>query len=198
MKVTPAALAALAILSVASGCSDALLPGSTTLSSAELLVLPVQSTAPPPTDVSFFVSNSRVVERTIRHDDTFGTPFARISFPRGSLSELSGQQLTADDSVLVTVSPIPGSYGVTITPIGLRFSSTAPTLSFSAAVYGDFEAVSTSTRYADADDYLSSSEIWEEVALDTWSARNSVVSLVGTSVSGSITRGGDHVQAAAR
>ncbi|MEE8250217.1 MAG: hypothetical protein V3R24_00620 [Gemmatimonadales bacterium] len=72
----------------------------------ELLVLPLQTTAPATPQVSFQVLNSSSVVRTLRHADPLGTLFAEFSFPAGSLASLGGQSIGPGDSLLITVSAL--------------------------------------------------------------------------------------------
>lgn len=177
--------AATALSVMVLACDDLIDPTSQSLTTAELLILPLQASAPAPSQTTFYVVNSRRVTRTILHPDNFNTLFVRLEFPAGSLESLRGAAVGAADSVLVAVQPRTGQYGVTISPDGLAFSSAnRPQITFSFAVYADRSVADGSPTYPDRDAYSDALDVWQEVALDLW-----------TVARGSGSTGFDEVQA---
>ncbi len=201
-RATPLAARPLAVTTlvlVLAACSDVLDFESTAVTTAELLILPLQTTAPATSEVSFQVVTSTSVVRTLRHADPLGTLFAELSFPAGSLASLDGQSIAPGDSLLITVSATGGQYGITIKPIALTFTAgNAPSVTFSAAVYGDFSIAEASSRYTSADDYLAAVEVWEETTPGLWTVVPSTVDRVRTAVTGALSRAGTYVIAARR
>jgi hypothetical protein len=176
-------------------CQDLAVP-SGGLATSDLLVLPLQASAPPPGSISFYVSNARATTRNLIHSDGFNTLFARLEFPSGSLGSLDGRVLGLSDSVLVTASPEPGVYGVRLSPTGLRFASLGrPLLTFSYARYGNLSVASGSTRYPDAAAYARALEVWRESALDRWSSIGGS-GTAGTELRASLQQAGTYVAAA--
>ena len=165
LRLAAATAAALTVL----GCDELIDPTTETLTTGELLILPLQRAAPPVAPTTFYVVNSRTVSRTILHPDNFNTLFARVEFPAGSVASLNGVAVGPADSVLVTVQPRPGQYGVTISPDGMEFSPTGrPQITFSFGVYADRSIADASGTYPDRDAYSDALEIWREVGLDLW------------------------------
>lgn len=154
----------LAAVAVA-GCGDVLAPNEQFPLSA-LLVLPLQSAAPAPPTVAQWIRVGDPVTQVIAltHSDNFLTPYAEVRFPSGSLDGVP-----AGDSVLVTVQPRAGSYGVTVSAPGADFSAaTPPTVRFSYGRYGDFAVIEGSASYDDATAYAAALDVWEEATLDRW------------------------------
>ncbi len=169
------------------------------MATADLIILPLQSSAPPPAPISatFYIFNARPTTRSLPHDDDFNTPFVEVQFPVGALSSLDGAPLGAQDSVRVTLSAEAGVYGVEITPGGLRFAAAArPNVKFTYVKYGDL-TVAAGSRYADADAYAAALDLWREVGLDLWSNVGGS-GTVGTDLRASITESGRYVAAAPR
>lgn len=189
-----AAAGALALLLAA--CEDLNLPGGG-VATADLLILPLQSGTPAPGGLSFYVYNQSTTTRSLIHSDGFNTVFASITFPSGSLASLDGVALGAGDSVLVTLSPDPGTYGMHLAPDGLRFASLGrPALTFSYARYGDF-SVAAGSRYPDPAAYAEALGLWRESSLDAWASLTSTGN-AGTSVTASLSQGGHYLVAALR
>lgn len=166
------------LLAIGAACGDVLNPVGTTVTRAELLALPLQSAAPPLQTVTFPVRNDMVTVRSLRHADAFGTLFIELRFPQGSLASLNGQPLTTTDTVQITIQPLAGQYGFTLSPSGLAFTlSGTPTVEFSYALYGDFTVADDEPAFADRATYAAALEVWEEVNIDQWRvARGSSVS----------------------
>jgi hypothetical protein len=159
-------------------------------------VLPLKAGTPAPAGSSFYVSNARATTRNLIHDDGFNTLFVRLEFPTGSLGSLDGAVLGLGDSVLVTVSPEPGLYGIRLGPEGLRFASLGrPLLTFSYARYGDLGVASGSSRYPDAATYARALEVWRESALDRWSSIGGS-GTAGSDLRASLQQAGRYVAAA--
>jgi hypothetical protein len=180
-----------------SACEDLTQP-AVTLSTGDLVVLRQQVGAPAPGSASFYVSNTRQVVRSLRHSDGSLTLFAELQFPPGSLASWEGMPLGPNDSILVTVRPEQGIYGVRITPEGIRFSrAPSPTLRFSYARYGDLSVASGSSRYSGPDAYAEALEIWREVGKERWSSAGGSGS-PGTDIRATIPEGGRYLVAAPR
>jgi hypothetical protein len=162
-----AATAGLALL--LSSCSDLTLPSDDLATLADLLVLSQRTNAPAPASRSFWVLNSSSSVERFNHPDNFNTLYLELALPALSLASLNGVPLTDDDSVYVTVSPRPGSFGFTLAPSGIVFSSGAsPTATFSFSVYGDAAGGSTSALYPTSADFVAALDIWREVSVDRW------------------------------
>jgi hypothetical protein len=153
----------------AAACGDVVSPGGGTVPTADLVTLPLGSTAPPVASATFWVSNRTPVVRTLRHSDPQLNPYIELRFPAGCLSRLNGVQLTVTDSVLVTVDPLPGGYGFTLSPSGLEFTlSSTPTVTFFFARYADLSVADTVPTFADRAAYAAALDVWEEVTVDRW------------------------------
>jgi hypothetical protein len=177
-------------------CEDLTIPGGG-VPTSDLLILPLSGTAPAPGSLSFYVSNARSRTVNLLHADGFNTLFATVEFPSGSLGSLNGVTLGLADSVLVTLSPDPGNYGVDLGPDGLRFASLGhPRLTFSYARYGDL-SVATGSQYASATAYAAALEVWRETSLDLWSSVGGSGN-TGNDVSASLSQGGRYLVAAPR
>ncbi|MDH5195945.1 MAG: hypothetical protein OEY20_01695 [Gemmatimonadota bacterium] len=133
---------------------------------AALVVLALDAAAPAPVSATFFVPNGRSTVRTLRHPDQFNTLYLELRFPVGALASLNGQPLTADDSVEVTVQPLAGGYGFTLSPSGLTFSANPPTALFSFGRYADPAA--GLAVFPDREAYLAALDLWREVGVDQW------------------------------
>jgi hypothetical protein len=177
-------------------CEDLNLPGAG-VATSDLLILPLQAGASAPGSLSFYLSNRSATTRSLSHNDGFNTLFAKIAFPSGSLESLDGGALGLDDSVLVTLSPDAGTYGVHLAPDGLRFGSLGqPILTFSYARYGDF-SVAAGSRYADPAAYAEALRVWRESSLDLWGSVGGSGD-AATIVSASLSQGGHYLVAARR
>jgi hypothetical protein len=189
-------LAAAALTLLLAACEDLNLPGAG-VATSDLLILPLQAGASAPGSLSFYVYNGSTTTRSLIHSDGFNTLFASIEFPSGSLASLDGVVLGPNDSVLVTLSPDAGSYGIHLAPDGLRFASLGrPVLTFSYARYGDF-SIAAGSRYADPTAYAQALGEWRESSLDLW-ARVGSSGDAGTDVSAGLSQGGHYLVAALR
>ena len=172
------------------------MPGGS-LSTADLVILPLAGAAPAPAGVSFYVSNAHTTTRSLIHPDGFNTLFAQLTVPAGALASLDGAPLGLSDSVRVTFTPDAGVYGVRIAPAGLTFAgSAAPTLTLSYVRYGDFSVIANS-GYADASAYESALEIWDETSVDAWLPVGGS-GAGGSDVSATLSQAGHYVAAAPR
>lgn len=158
--------ASIAILAAGLACADIGLPGDATVPTADLVVLDLQTTAPAPAAATFTVPNDRATVQTIRHPDPFNTLYLELRFPAGALQALNGAPLGAGDSVEVTVQPLAGGYGFTLSPSGLTFTGSAPTALLSFGRYADASA--GAAAFGDTDAYLAALELWTEVGLGRW------------------------------
>lgn len=139
------------------------------LDGADLLPLPQTAGAPAPASASFYVSNARSDVRRLLHPDAFNSLYLQLEFPANALASLNGAPLGADDSVLVTVAPEPGGYGVTLDPAGLAFASgRGPTATFVYAAYGDLAVADGSATYGSRAAYAAALGIWADVGPDRW------------------------------
>jgi hypothetical protein len=161
------------------------------------LILPLAGGAPEPGAASFYAFNTHATTRSLIHPDGFNTLFAQITIPAGALASLDGSPLAAGDSVLVTVTVDPGTYGVQIAPEGLAFaSSAAPTLTLSYVRYGDL-SVAAGSRYADAAAYEGALAVWQETSPDAWSQAGAG-GTPGADVSAALSQAGHYAAAAPR
>lgn len=150
-------------------CVDLTIPGSSVVDGADLLPLPLAAGAPAPASASFYVANSRTALRRLLHPDAFNSLYLQVEFPTSALASLDGTALGPNDSVLVTLEPEPGGYGVTVRPAGLEFASgRGPTTTFVYAAYGDFSVADGSPTYASRAAYAAALSIWEQVGPDRW------------------------------
>jgi hypothetical protein len=151
-------------------CADIGLPdGSVT--TADLVVLALQGAAPAPPVTTFMVPNDRATVRTIRHPDAFITLDLELRFPAGGLYSLDGTTIGPTDSIEISVEPLAGGYGFTLSPPGLTFAA-APTALLSFGRYAD--PSDGSAAFGDTDTYLAALQLWVEGTPDRWTAaRNS-------------------------
>jgi hypothetical protein len=158
------------VVVAATACQDVSFPGDQSVAGSELLVLGLSSSAPAVPGTTFWVTNGTTVVRTLRHADAQNTLYLQISFPAGSLENLNGQPLGPNDSVQVTVTPLSGGYGFTLSPDGLAFASgSGPTVLLSFGRYADATIASGDPTYPTVSDYLDALDIWQEVSVDRWS-----------------------------
>jgi hypothetical protein len=162
------ALAAASALAAAVACEDVQLPGGGTVTTADLVVLPLQSGAPGVASATFWVYNDRLVTRDLNHQDTQLNPYLQIEFPPGCLSSLNGSPLSVDDSVQVTIEARPGAYGLTLSPSGLEFTLETPTVTFFYGRYADLSVIAGEPAFPDEAAYLAALEVWEEVTVGQW------------------------------
>jgi hypothetical protein len=157
------------MLLLAAGCDEITIPTATTLSGSELLFLPLQVGAPAPAPASFYVVNSRTVLHRVLHPDAFNSLYVEIRFPAAALAALNGTPLGSDDSVRVTLEPVPGAYGLTLRPAGLDFTpGGTPTVTVSFAAYGDLSGADGSPTYANRLEYAEALTLWEDGGIDRW------------------------------
>ncbi len=180
-------------------CGDLNLPSDTTRSSDELLVLQLQSSAPPVADAGFYVSNARLTIQRLQHNDPFNTLYAELRFPRGALESLNGQPLAPDDSVLVSVLPRSDAFGLVLSPTGLEFAAGArPSVTFSYARYGDLGVTDTSGAYPSRAAYAAALRLWREVTPDLWDEVDGSGPAGTDAVAGTLAVPGEFVVAASR
>ena len=184
---------------LAVGCDEITVPTDVTLSGSELLFLPLQAGAPPPSPASFYVANSDPLVYRVLHPDAFNSLYVEIRFPRGALAALNGAALGPDDSVRVTLEPVSGAYGVTLRPAGLDFASGgSPTVTFSIAAYGDLSAADDSPTYASRLEYAEALTFWEDVGIDRWQRVSGSGFTAGDVVNGRLPAPGTYRVAAPR
>jgi hypothetical protein len=188
---------AIAALAVAA-CEDISIPGGDTVATADLVILPQQAGAPAVNGESFYVYNDRPVSRTLRHQDAQLNEYLEIQFPAGCLSRLNGQQLTVDDSVLVTVEPRAGTYGLVLSPSGLEFTLETPTVTFFFGRYADLSIVQDEPSFPDEAAYLDALEVWEEAVLGRWRVARGSGSASVDAIAAAVDAPGELLVAAAR
>lgn len=158
--------ASIVALAAGAACTDIGLPGDQTVPTADLVVLDLQAAAPAPAAVTFMVPNDRATVRSLRHPDPFNTLYLELRFPAGSLASLHGTALAAGDSVEITVQPLAGGYGFTLSPAGVAFTADAPTALLSFGRYADPSG--GAAAFGDTDTYLAALELWTEAGLGRW------------------------------
>lgn len=182
-----------------SACSDVSGPGGGTVATSDLIVLGVQSAAPGVAAQQVRVSNAGPTSIILRHADASLTPYAEVDFPPGALSSLNGTRLFDTSSVLVTVTPSAGGYGVTISPSGLEFTlSVVPTVTFFFARYADPSVAANDPTYPDATSYVAALDVWSEISVDQWRVANGSGAVGSDEVSAAIDAPGTYVLAAVR
>lgn len=154
---------------LAAACSDLTIGTGETRDTDELLILPLQPGGPAVASATFFVPNARTVTQRLTHNDATFTLYVDVSFPRGSLAELSGTPVGPDDSVRVTLQPRAGSYGLTLSPAGLGLNQSArPSALFDYARYGDLSVADGSPTYPSRPSYASALALWWEITPGRW------------------------------
>ena len=163
------AAASVTVTLLTTACSDLTEPVDTLLSTADLLVLPLQAAAPAPSSANFWVYNERQTTHRLIHTDAVNNPYLELTFPTGSLLSLNGTPLGNSDSAFVTVDARPGHYGFTISPAGLSFQeNAAPTARFFFAWYADGSIADASDKYQTPSAYAAALDIWWETTVDLW------------------------------
>ncbi len=158
---------ATAALVLTAGCSDVTDPQSPILASSELLILPLQTSAP--AAATFSVSNMNVTVRVIVHDDQFNTPFLTLQFPASCVESVAGQSLGQGESASVTAAPTSGLYGFTLSPSSLILTDgCGSTAEFSFGRYADLSVADGSSTYLDRAAYAAALELWRETGPDRW------------------------------
>lgn len=186
-------------VALCAACGEITFPRSRTLATGDLLVLPLQSGAPTPASLAFYVANSHGTTRRLVHADGFNTLYVEVAFPSGALAALDGTALGPNDSVLVTLTSRAGEYGLTLAPGGLTFvSGREPLATFAFATYADASVADGSSQYASRGSYLDALTVWQETSPELWrSVQNSGAS--GTDeVQGILPAPGRYVLAAPR
>jgi hypothetical protein len=187
-------LAALA----AAACEDVTLPGGGTVATADLVILPEQASAPAVSGESFYVRNNQPTTRVLRYQDASLNEYLEIRFPEGCLSRLNGQQLSVDDSVLVTVEPRTGGYGLVLSPAGLEFTLETPTVTFFYGRYADLSIIDGEPSFPDEASYLDALEVWEEASLGRWRVARSSGPAGVDAIAAALDAPGELLVAAAR
>jgi hypothetical protein len=179
-------------------CGDLDFLGDTTLPTADLLTLPLTSSAPMAPTATFFVFNDRVTTRRLLHPDAFNSLYLEVRFTTGSLASLNGNPLGPSDSVRVTLDPEPGGFGVTVSPNGLAFAAGArPTATFVFAAYGDI-SVANGSSYSSPVAYAQALAIWYEVTPGRWRRVSGSGYTGNDAVAGTLADPGTYLVAAPR
>jgi hypothetical protein len=179
-------------------CEDLGIP-TPTVTEADLLVLAQEAGAPAPAAAGFWVANGTARVRALRHPDAFNTLYLELSFPAGSLADLDGDPLGPEDSVWVTIEPLAGAYGLTLSPAGLTFAAGArPTARFAFARYADPSVADGEPAFADRDAYLTALDLWREVGIDRWEVAAGSGSAGVDQIAAALDAGGRYWLAAVR
>ncbi len=158
-----------AALVLTAGCGDLVDPQSPILVTSELLILPLQISAPAPAAATFSVSNMAATVQVIVHDDQFNTPFLTLAFPAGCVESVAGQSLGQGESASVTAAPTSGLYGFTLSPSSLILTDgCGSTAKFSFGRYADLSVADGSSTYLDRAAYAAALELWRETGPDRW------------------------------
>ncbi len=180
-------------------CSDLGPPEETTVRGADLLPVGIAADAPPPSAASFWIRRARTTTVRLVHADGFNSPYVEVEFPAGSVRALDGTLIAESDSVLVSLTPDVGGYGLTVSPAGLEFTpSVLPTARFVLAAYGDLSVADGSTTYAGRTAYAQALTLWVEVGIDLWERVAGSGLGAGDIVAGRIARAGRFRVAALR
>ncbi len=193
------ALWATAGLVLTAGCGDVVDPQSPILASSELMILPLQTSAPAPAAATFSVSNMEVTVRVIVHDDQFNTPFLTLEFPAGCVESVAGQSLGQGESASVTAAPTSGLYGFTLSPSSLILTDgCGSTAEFSFGRYADLSVADGSSTYLDRAAYAAALELWRETGPDRWEIVPQSGPSGNDAIEGNMEASGSYVLAAPR
>jgi len=180
-----------------SACTDLGLPDGGSVGTADLVILPLQSTAPTPSTGTFVVSNDRTVVRQILHPDAFNTPFVELRFPGASITGVGGIPLGSPDSVTVVAQPASGTYGLTLSPADLELDAgTPPSARFFYGQYGDLSMFAGA--FDSPADYAAALALWYEVTPGRWERVAGSGADGIDAVRGSLMQPGTYMVAAAR
>ncbi len=188
---------ATAALVLTAGCSDVVDPQSPILASSELLILPLQTSAP--AAATFGVSNMNVTVRVIVHDDQFNTPFLTLKFPASCVESVAGQSLGQGESASVTAAPTSGLHGFTLSPSSLILTDgCGSTAEFSFGRYADLSVADGSSTYLDRAAYAAALELWRETGPDRWEIVPQSGPSGNDAIEGNMEASGSYVLAAPR
>ncbi len=167
--------------------------------SSELLILPLQGSAPVPAAATFNVSNMAATVRVIVHDDQFNTPFLTLEFPAGCVESVAGQSLGQGESASLTAAPTSGLYGFTLSPSSLILTDgCGSTAKFSFGRYADLGVADGSATYLDRAAYAAALELWRETGLDRWEIVPQSGPSGNDAIEGNMEASGSYVLAAPR
>ncbi len=181
------------------GCGDLVDPQSPILVTSELLILPLQISAPAPAAATFSVSNMAATVQVIVHDDQFNTPFLTLAFPAGCVESVAGQSLGQGESASVTAAPTSGLYGFTLSPTSLILTDgCGSTAKFSFGRYADLSVADGSSTYLDRAAYAAALELWRETGPDRWKIVPQSGPSGNDAIEGNMEASGSYVLAAPR
>ncbi len=187
-----------AALVLTAGCGDVVDPQSP-IPISELLILPLQGSAPVPAAATFNVSNMTATVRVIVHDDQFNTPFLTLEFPAGCVESVAGQSLGQGESASLTAAPTSGLYGFTLSPSSLILTDgCGSTAKFSFGRYADLGVADGSATYLDRAAYAAALELWRETGLDRWEIVPQSGPSGNDAIEGNMEASGSYVLAAPR
>ena len=181
-------LTATAVALFVVGCTD--LPfESESVSTDDLAILMLQSTAPDPPAAEFTFATSATAVRQIVHPDQFNSPFLEFRFEPNAITGKGDVVFDSGDTVTLMVQPEPGAYGFTLSPNDLVFNpSFAPRVTFFFGQYGDFTpAVDASTL-----------ALWRETGPTRWERVPNTTSGGLDQLTGSLAAPGTYVLASRR
>jgi len=165
-------------------------------SRAALLALPRTDTTPPPPR-TVLVRNDRLVTTRMTFSDGAATLFAEFRFTARSIISANGQVVCDTCTVAVTITPLAGQFGFTVTPPSLVFSAVgSPTVTMSYGQYADLSVYDSSARYPTADAYSQALALWYEPAPDLWQEERNSAHTGDATVSSAVDAAVPHLLAA--
>jgi len=187
------------MLTAVLSCGDLELVDDQSRSTADLLILGLQTAGRPVTPGTAFVKNGTETFVRAIHNDQFRTLYLEVRFSPGSLASVDGQPLGMADSVLLVLEPALDVYGATVSPSDLAFTAaTLPHATFTFASYGDLSVADGSSRYASRSAYADALALWYEGTPGRWERVTGSGFTGNDAVSGSLRRPGTYVVAAPR
>lgn len=182
---------------LAAACSD-VLSLATSRARSELAVLVLQGSAPAPAGAQFMLRNNAPLTRNFSHPDNALTPYLRLTFPSGSTATVGGAAAGANDSVLVTVQHVAGTYGFTLStsPAATFSSGNAPSATFFFGTYGDFTGSRAGSRYTTNNEFAQALGLWREESFDRFSEVPGSGPAGTDGVAGSLQGSGSYLAAA--
>jgi len=188
-------VAALLVVMAACG-SDTAPSGPIGTPRGALLALPRTDTTPPPPR-TILVRNDRLVTARMNFSDSAATLFAEFRFTAYSLISVNGQSVCDTCTVAVTITPLPGQFGFTVTPASLVFSAVgSPTVTMSYGRYADLSVYDSSARYPTAEAYSQALALWYEPAPNLWQEERNSAHTGAALVSSAVDAAVPHVLAA--
>ena len=160
----------------------------------------LQGSAPPPSSIQFYLKNNAATTRNISHPDGALNLYLRLSFPSGSLATVGGGTAAPGDSTLLTVQPVSGTYGFTLSasPAATFSSGNAPSATLFFGTYGDFTGSRAGSRYTTNTEFAQALALWREELVDRFGQVAGSGPTGTDAVSGSVPSPGTYLVAAPR